>query len=80
LTINAGRTLAWDPVAVFGSAAYGPLVLTPVSGGSIYASRTLFAYGLHGPLVTAEEPTLLPASISLPPAVLDQRVAVPGGR
>ncbi|HEX4654574.1 MAG TPA: DUF5719 family protein [Mycobacteriales bacterium] len=80
LTIRAGRSLAWDPVAVFGTDAYGPLVFTPVGGGSVYVSRTLFAYGAHGPLTTAEQPTLLPASISLPPAVLDERVAVPDAR
>ena len=80
IDVRAGRTLAYDPVAVFGTTAYGPLVFTPVDGGPVYVSRTLFAYGLHGPLVTSEQPTLLPASISLPPAVLDQRVAVPGGR
>lgn len=80
LTIRAGRTLAYDPVGALGTAAYGPLVFTPVGGGSVYVSRTLFAYGLHGPLTTSEQPTLLPASISLPPAVLDQRIAVPEGR
>lgn len=80
VSVRAGRTLAYDPVADFGTTAYGPLVFTPVSGGPVYVSRTLFAYGLHGPLTTSEQPTQLPASISLPPAVLDERVAVPGGR
>lgn len=80
LTIGAGRTLPWDPVAVLGAAAYGPLVLTPVSGGPVYASRTLYAYGLHGPLVASEEPIELPAAITLPAAVPDERVAVPGTR
>ena len=78
LSVRAGRTLAWDPEAVFGTAAHGPLVFTPVSGGTVYVSRTLFAYGAHGPLVTAEQPTLLPAEISLPVAVRDDRVAAPG--
>jgi hypothetical protein len=50
-----------------------------VSGGSVYVSRTLFAYGLHGPLVTAQQPVLLPAAVSLPAAVRDDRVAAPGG-
>lgn len=78
LSIRAGRTLAWDPEATLGAAAHGPLVFVPVSGGPVYVSRTLFAYGLHGPLVTAEQPTLLPGAISLPAAVRDDRVAAPG--
>jgi len=78
LSIRAGRTLAWDPEAALGTASHGPLVFSPVSGGQVYVSRTLFAYGLHGPLVTAEQPTLLPAAISLPAAVRDDRVAAPG--
>ena len=80
VSVRAGRTLAWDPEAAFGTAAHGPLVFSPVSGGLIYVSRTLFAYGLHGPLVTSEQPALLPAAISLPAAVPDERVAVPGSR
>ncbi len=78
LSIRAGRTLAWDPKTAFGPAARGPLVFTPVSGGSVYVARTLFAYGLHGPLVTSEQPAKLPAEISLPVAVRDDRVAAPG--
>ena len=76
--IRGGRTLAWDPEGALGAAAHGPLVFAPVSGGQVYVSRTLFAYGLHGPLVTAEQPALLPAAISLPAAVRDDRVAAPG--
>jgi hypothetical protein len=53
-------------------------VFTPLGGGSVYVSRTLSAYGVHGPLVTSEQPTLLPAEISLPVAVRDERVAAPG--
>ena len=78
VAIRAGRTLAWDPEAALGTAAHGPLVFTPGSGGPVYVSRTLFAYGLHGPLVTSEQPALLPAAISLPAAVRDDRVAAPG--
>ena len=78
LSIRSGRTLAWDPKAALGTAARGPLVFTPISGGHVYVSRTLFAYGLHGPLVTSEQPALLPAEISLPVAVRDDRVAAPG--
>lgn len=76
--INAGRTVGWDPEAALADAAYGPLVFTPVSGGPVYVSRTLFAYGVHGPLVTSEQPAMLPAAISLPAAVRDDRVAAPG--
>jgi hypothetical protein len=79
LSIRSGRTLAWDPETALGTAARGPLVFSPVSGGSVYVSRTLFAYGLHGPLVTAQQPVLLPAAVSLPAAVRDDRVAAPGG-
>jgi hypothetical protein len=80
LSVAAGRTLDWDPLGAFGSAAYGPLVFTPAGGGAIYVSRTLYALGVHGPLTTAEQPVQLPAAISLPAAVPDERVAVPGGR
>src|SRR5947199_178876 len=34
LQVRAGRTLAWDPVAALGTAAYGPLVFTPAAGGT----------------------------------------------
>lgn len=78
VSIRGGRTLAWDPEGALGVAAHGPLIFSPVSGGPVYVSRTLFAYGLHGPLVSAEQPTVLPAAISLPAAVPDERVAVPG--
>ena len=79
LSVRAGRTLAWDPAGAFGRpGAYGPLVFSPVSGGPTYVSRTLFAYGLHGPLTTSQQPTPLPVAVTLPAAVPDPRVAVPG--
>ena len=79
LSVRTGRTLAWDPVGKFGRpGAYGPLVFTPVSGGPVYVARTLVASGVHGPLTTSEQPTLLPVAISLPAAEPDLRVAVPG--
>jgi hypothetical protein len=78
LTIPSGRTQVFDAPAAFGNAGYGPLVLTPISGGSSYVSRSLGFYGAHGPLATAEEPTVLPAEISLPGAVPDEHVAGPG--
>lgn len=80
VSIRAGRTLSWDPEAALGTASYGPLVFSPVSGGHVYVSRSLFAYGVHGPLITAEQPALLQAAISLPAAVPDERVAVAGTR
>jgi len=80
LSLAAGRTLDWDPVSAFGPAAYGPLVFTPAGGGPVYVARTLYASGAHGPLITSEQPTLLPSAISLPAAVPDERVAVPGTR
>lgn len=77
VSVAAGRTLAYDPVAVFGSAAYGPLLLTPIGGGPVHASRMLYAFGAHGPLTTAEQPTVLPTPTALPPVVEDPRAAVP---
>jgi hypothetical protein len=78
VTVPAGRTLAWDPIGELGGkASYGPVVLTPVGGGPVYVSRTLFAYGAHGPLVTSEQPTLLPESLTLPAVVPDPRAGIP---
>jgi hypothetical protein len=78
VTVPAGRTLAWDPIAELGGkASYGPVVLSPVGGGPVYVSRSLFAYGAHGPLVTSEQPTLLPQSLTLPAVVEDPRAAIP---
>ena len=77
VTVPAGRTIAWDPIAELGKASYGPLVIVPVGGGDVYASRTLLAYGAHGPLITCEQPILLPQSTTLPVVVQDPRAAVP---
>lgn len=77
VAVRAGRTISWDPVAAFGTAAYGPLVFTPAGGGAVYISRTLYAMGAHGPLTTAEQPTLLPGRVPLPAVVPDLRAAVP---
>jgi hypothetical protein len=77
VSVPAGRTVAWDPVAELGKASYGPLVITPDGGGAVYASRTLFAYGAHGPLVTCEQPILLPQAATLPAVAPDPRAAVP---
>ena len=78
VTVPAGRTLSWDPIAELGGkASYGPIVLTPVSGGPVYVSRSLFAYGAHGPLVTSEQPILLPQSLTLPAVVEDPRAGLP---
>ncbi|MDQ1694923.1 MAG: hypothetical protein QOJ03_276 [Frankiaceae bacterium] len=75
--VPAGRTTIVSPVRLLGSAATGALVLTPIGSAPVYASRTLYAPGAHGPLTTAEQPALLPASIKLPPVVEDPRVALP---
>ena len=77
LSIPAGRTVAWDPGNAFGKDAYGPLVFTSAGGGPVYVSRSLFAYGAHGPLVTSEQPTPLPASVLLPAVEPDPRAGVP---
>jgi hypothetical protein len=75
--IRAGRTVAFAPGPVLGPATSGPLVLTPLGDAPVYASRTLFAAGAHGPLLTAEQPTSLPRPVPRPPARPDPRAALP---
>jgi hypothetical protein len=75
--VPAGRTVTFDPVAAFGNDAFGPLLFTPVGSAPVYASRMLYALGAHGPLNTAELPTLLPSATALPPVVEDPRAALP---
>ena len=74
--VPAGRTLAIDYGHDLGTSSYPLLVLTPVRGGPLYASRLLAASGAHGPLATSEPPTVLPVPIPLPPAVEDLRAAL----
>lgn len=78
MSIPAGRTLGADPVHVLGSvrSGHGPIVFTPVGNAPIYVSRTFYALGAHGTLVTAEQPMPLPGPILLPPVVQDPRAAV----
>ncbi|HEU5033974.1 MAG TPA: DUF5719 family protein [Mycobacteriales bacterium] len=76
LRVPAGRTITVDPVQSLGVVATGPLLLQPVGGAEAYVSRTLYAPGAHGPLTTAEQPTSLPASLRLPPAVADLRAGI----
>lgn len=78
LTVHGGRTLAVYPAELFGSPqiAYGPLVLTPVGAGTVFASRTLFALGAHGTLITSAQPVPLPSAVTLPPVLEDPRAAL----
>jgi hypothetical protein len=75
--IPAGRTRAFDPVAAFGSdVGVGPLVLTPTTGGAVYAARTLYSAGAHGPLISSGQPFPVPQPVVIPPAVSDDRAAL----
>lgn len=69
--VRPGRTVIVDPVALLGSAATGPLLLRPAGGGPVWASRSLYFAGAHGPLTTAEQPILLPTVVRLPPVAAD---------
>jgi hypothetical protein len=78
VTVPAGRTADVDLRAVFkaGTGGPGPLLLTPLDG-SVYAIRTLYASGAHGPLIAASAPMVLPRPTDLPPVVADLRAALP---
>ena len=78
VAVPGGRTLAVYPAQLFSSAdaAYGPLVLTPLDPAPVFASRTLFALGAHGTLITAGQPSRLPSAVTLPPVVEDPRAAL----
>jgi hypothetical protein len=73
--IEEGRTAVIDLEAEFGDAGFGPLVMTPVGAAPVYVSRSLYALGAHGPLVTAIQPVVLPRPVQLPPVVDDPRAA-----
>jgi hypothetical protein len=77
VTVPAGRTTSVDLSALLhaGPAGPGAVELVPLGPQPVYAVRTLYASGAHGPLVTAEMPTVLPAPIVLPPVVADLRAA-----
>jgi len=53
--------------------AGGAMVETEIK----YTTRTLYAMGAHGPLLTAAPPMLLAKAIALPPVVADPRAALP---
>ena len=75
--VRAGRTTVFDPELAFGSAGFGPMLLTPVGAAPVYGSRMLYAAGAHGPLLTSEQPTVLPRAVSLPAVHADMRTALP---
>jgi hypothetical protein len=75
VSVPAGRTITAAPITLLGAAGRGPVLVT-ASGGAVYASRTLYARGVHGPLITASIPVLVPAPSLLPPAVADPAAAV----
>jgi len=77
VAIRAGRSVVFDPAAAFGAAGRGPLVITPLTATPVYAARSLFFSGAHGPLATSEAPSPLPPPVRLPPAVFDLRAALP---
>jgi hypothetical protein len=78
VTVPAGRTADIDLRAVFraGAGGPGPLLLTPLDA-PVYAVRTLYATGAHGPLIAASAPMVLPRPTDLPPVVADLRAALP---
>jgi hypothetical protein len=78
VTVPAGHTLNVDLLAALraGAGGPGPLLVTPLEG-SVYAVRTFYASGDHGPLMAAAAPMVLPTPIVLPPVVSDPRVALP---
>jgi hypothetical protein len=74
--VPAGRTVGFYPIAELGPGARGAVVVTPMSGGPVYVSRSLYAAGAHGPLVTSTQPVPVAAPVTLPPAVADPTAAV----
>ena len=78
VTVRAGRTLNVDLRALLhaGAGGPGPLLLTPLDA-PVYAVRTLYAVGAHGPLMAAAAPMVLPAATDVPPVVADPRAALP---
>jgi hypothetical protein len=77
IKIPAGRMVPADVRDDLGGTGLAPLRFELVSGGPVYLSRTLFALGAHGPLITAEQPTPLPPPVLLPAVVQDPRAALP---
>lgn len=79
VTVRAGRTLYVDLRALLhaGPSGPGPLLLTPLDAAPVYAVRTLYAVGAHGPLMAAAAPMVLPAATDVPPVIADPRAALP---
>ena len=75
--VPGGRTAAVDLRALLraGPSGPGPIQITPVDGGPVYAVRLLHALGAHGPLLAEEAPTVFPLPIPLPAVVPDLRAA-----
>jgi hypothetical protein len=78
--VPAGRTVSVAPLSGLTVAATGPLLLTPLSGGPVYASRSLYALGAHGPLLSTEPITLFPQAQTLPPVTPDPRAGLRPGQ
>ena len=79
VTVPAGRTADVDLRALLhaGAGGPGPLLLTPLDAAPVYAVRTMYALGAHGPLLAASPPLSLPQPTVLPPVVSDMRAALP---
>ena len=79
VTVPSGRTVDVDLRALLhaGAGGPGPLLLTPLDPAPVYALRTMYALGAHGPLLAASAPVPLPQPTVLPPVVSDLRAALP---
>jgi hypothetical protein len=77
--VPAGRTIQVDLKAALhaGPNGPGPVLIEPLTGQPLYASRLLFAQGAHGPLAATEVPVPLPRPVVVPPVVADLRAAQP---
>jgi hypothetical protein len=78
VSVRGGRTIDVDLAAEqrSGKLGSGPLLLTPLDPAPVYAMRTMYALGAHGPLVASSAPVVLPRPTSLPPVVADVRAAL----
>ncbi|HET6910234.1 MAG TPA: DUF5719 family protein [Mycobacteriales bacterium] len=71
--VSAGRLAVTDLTSLLhaGPSGVGAILLTPLRGGPVYVVRILHALGAHGPLLTAEAPTVFPLPITLPAVEAD---------
>lgn len=78
VSVPAGRTVDVDLRTLLhaGTSGPGPLLLTPLGSAPVYALRTMYAVGAHGPLLASAAPTVLPQPTRLPPVVADLRAAL----